>query len=472
MSIKFLNSHINILNMTTRMPFKYGIATLTTLPHLFLKIEFEIDGEKSTGIASEGLAPKWFTKNPKTSFKEDIDEMILVIQKAVEFARETSSAKNVFEFWKSVYDKQKSWGDKNKLPGLLRSFGVSMVERALISSYCTAKEISFHKSIKQLGFQLNKIYPQLDHSLIDTAIPKVPKSTIEIRHTVGLADFLYDEDIPRSETVNDGLPESLESNVKTYGIKKLKIKVFGDLNKDIQRLLKISSIMDELSPDFSFSLDGNEFFKTANHFKDYWQELSETPSLNAFFQKLLFIEQPIHRDFALNSETAKCFQNWPERPDIIIDESDGELHSAEEALKIGYKGTSHKNCKGVFKSIANACLLKQYFGILSGEDLCNVGPIALQEDLAVAAALGISHVERNGHQYMRGLSMYPKSLQEQVLEFHNDLYKTHNRYPILNIKDGAVELASLNQAPFGVKGTIKTSNFTPIQDWSFSSLNI
>jgi hypothetical protein len=33
--------------------------------------------------------------------------------------------------------------------------------------------------------------------------------------------------------------------------------------------------------------------------------------------------------------------------------------------------------------------------MMSGEDLCNTGPIALLQDLAVMAALGIESVERN-----------------------------------------------------------------------------
>jgi hypothetical protein len=41
----------------------------------------------------------------------------------------------------------------------------------------------------------------------------------------------------------------------------------------------------------------------------------------------------------------------------------------------------HKNCKGAFQGIANACLLAHRRrqglpGLQTGEDLCNVGPIA------------------------------------------------------------------------------------------------
>ena len=60
----------------------------------------------------------------------------------------------------------------------------------------------------------------------------------------------------------------------------------------------------------------------------------------------------------------------------------GELYSLPQALRLGYAGTSHKNCKGVFKGVANACLLAQLRRehpdqriLLSGEDLANIGPV-------------------------------------------------------------------------------------------------
>src|SRR5213075_3172660 len=93
-------------------------------------------------------------------------------------------------------------------------------------------------------------------------------------------------------------------------------------------------------------------------------------------------------------------QRWSGHPPCIIDESDAELDDCRKGLGLGYAGTSHKNCKGIFKSLANLCLIKhaQRAGrqtIMSGEDLCNIGPVALLQDLAVVAALGIQSVERN-----------------------------------------------------------------------------
>ena len=152
--------------------------------------------------------------------------------------------------------------------------------------------------------------------------------------------------------------------------------------------------------------------------------------------------------------------------------------NAAEVLERGYAGTSHKNCKGVFKGIANACLIAhrarhnpgQSF-ILSAEDLTNVGPVALLQDLAVVATLGISHAERNGQYYFRGASMLPKDLQHRLLAWHGDLYHRHERgFATLDVKGGAIKVESLVQAPFGVAFEPEPSRVTPLAAWEFDSL--
>jgi hypothetical protein len=130
------------------------------------------------------------------------------------------------------------------------------------------------------------------------------------------------------------------------------------------------------------------------------------------------------------------------------------------ALELGYAGTSHKNCKGVFKSVVNACLLARRRAaglpaVLSGEDLTNVGPIGLTQDLAAQAVLGVTSVERNGQHYFAGLSQFPAGLQVHALAEHSDLFVRHegsgNR-PRVNVCAGRVALGSVLRAPFGYAG--------------------
>ena len=76
--------------------------------------------------------------------------------------------------------------------------------------------------------------------------------------------------------------------------------------------------------------------------------------------------------------------------------------------------------------------------------------MALLNDLAVMAALGVGHVERNGHHYFSGLSMYPQKLQDAVCAAHPDLYgPSEQGFATLRITGGALVTASLVAAPFG-----------------------
>ncbi len=204
----------------------------------------------------------------------------------------------------------------------------------------------------------------------------------------------------------------------------------------------------------ALTLDGNEQYTEVDAFRELWSCLARERRLERLLERLIFVEQPLTRTVALTDSTRNALLSWTERPPIIIDESDASLESLSRALVCGYVGTSHKNCKGVFKGILNRCSLAQRKVvdpaepvILSGEDLSNVGPVALLQDLAVAASLGIGHLERNGHHYFRGLSMYDEALQHQVLTNHPDLYERHAAgFAALQIENGAVRIDSVVDA--------------------------
>jgi hypothetical protein len=220
-----------------------------------------------------------------------------------------------------------------------------------------------------------------------------------------------------------------------------------------------------------FTLDGNEQYATMANFKNHWQELNNDASIRGMVnQSLLFVEQPVHRDTALRPEVKDTLEDWREAPPVIIDESDAEIDSLPTALDLGYVGTSHKNCKGIIKSIAAlGTIQREQPGnrklILSAEDLGNIGPVALLQDLAVVASLGISHVERNGHHYFAGLSMFPAPIQNQTAQDHPDLYQ-RNASDLLALqpRNGQLQLDSVNAAPMGISQHIDLQHFP---HWDF-----
>src|SRR5207253_2339904 len=98
------------------------------------------------------------------------------------------------------------------------------------------------------------------------------------------------------------------------------------------------------------------------------------------------------------------------------------------------------------------------------EDLTNVGPISFTQDLAVAAALGIASVERNGHHYFAGLSQFPAALQAHALAQHGDLFtRAPTGWPRVDVREGRLTLGTVNAAPFGLAGEPDLTGLTPVR---------
>ena len=457
------------IRLQTRLPFRYGITTMTEVPHLFVRVALEVNGLIQHGIAADCLPPKWFTKNPLTTFEDDLAEMRSVIHHACLAACQVGESATVFELWTRLFDAQRAWAEQRAVPPLLWGFGVSLVERACLDAFCRATGTTFAKALRcnTLGISLGQTHRELEGILPAQFLPAEPFRTLRVRHTVGLGDALTDADISATESVDDALPVSLEACIARYGLTHFKIKLGGNVETDRARLHQLALIIGRATDSFAFTLDGNENYRAVAPFRAWWEELRADATIARFLEKLLFVEQPLHRDTALTDETAEQLHAWPDRPPLIIDESDAEPDSLPRALAAGYVGTSYKSCKGVFHGIANACLIAhrriEIPGLqISAEDLVNIGPVALLQDLAVVAALGIAHIERNGHHYFRGLQQFPAQVQRQVLHSHGDLYETHpGGFPMLRIARGTIELGSVVDAPFGPRFELDTSIFPP-----------
>lgn len=463
MSLRILQFELFRHDISTRMPFKYGIATMTRLPHVFIRVKASFDGDAQIGISADHLPPKWFTKDPDRDPREEIDDMLSVIESAGRLA-EDIAAKTVFGFWREIYSRQASWAEGKGIPSLLAHFGTSLIERALIDAFCRYTKTPFHSALAEnsFGIEFAEIRPELAGSKPADWLPKQPLGEVTVRHTVGLADPICESDIGEDARIGDGLPESLENCIKFYGLKQFKIKIGGDLETDIARTQAIAELLEKMIPrDYAFTLDGNEQFFGADQFRQHWSELKAGVP-GPFFDNLLFVEQPFHRKIALDESIGESLREWQGAPPIIIDESDGEIDSMPRALALGYQGTSHKNCKGVFKGVINRSTIN-YFNaktrdreyLMSGEDLANIGPIANHQDLVVQAALGNESVERNGHHYFKGLAVFDQNIQDDTLNAFPDIYtKRADGVARLDIQAGKLSLKALNALPFGTSKSI------------------
>ncbi len=372
--------------------------TLTECPHLLCRVTLDIDGKSFTGISADNLAPKWFTKVPSQPYADEIEQMHAVIRAACGFASQAGAAPTVFDLWKRIDDAQSQWGRDHEHPPLLSGFGTTLVERSIIEAYCRAVGATFAAALRdgRLGVRLETLHPELKALQPKDLLAPAPLRSITVRHTVGLLDPLTDDEIAPVERVNDGLPHSLEACIRAYGLTHFKLKLGGDPRADADRLRRVADLLSRTAAGgkLAITLDGNENFREANRLHELWSLVSgDTLTQPLFSRALLFLEQPFPRDVALTDATLRTMQPIANALPTVIDESGATTDDVRRALDGGYVGTSHKNCKGVFKGVANGCLIayrRRKTGsnlVLTGEDLTNIGPVALQQDLAVMATL-------------------------------------------------------------------------------------
>ena len=192
-----------------------------------------------------------------------------------------------------------------------------------------------------------------------------------------------------------------------------------------------------------------------------------------FYNRLLFVEQPLDRALALDPQLAPAIAAVSAKKPMLIDESDEDLDTFKKATALGYRGVSSKACKGLIKALANAALARHLDGeryFVSGEDLTNIAVVPLHQDLAHLAALGLRHAERNGHHYVRGLDHLSERERQICLSEHADLYGREQGLAALRIVGGQIEIGSLQRPGLGVGAAVDTEALTPVEEWSVDEL--
>ena len=267
--------------------------------------------------------------------------------------------------------------------------------------------------------------------------------------------------------MNDGLPETLDEYIKTDGVVHFKVKISGQPDHDLARLERLWDLIPK-TEETVITLDANEAYTDMGRFRDFVQNLdTQSPGC---FQHISYIEQPLLRSLKVTPADAKILREIGESKPVIIDEADGTLHSFKDAHAVGYSGTSHKNCKGFFKSLMNYALIAHYgqegeSNYLSGEDLQNLPVVPLHQDFVSASILGLNDCERNGHHYNYGLSLLSDQDKTNVIKRHPDLYVKRGKEWFLNIIDGKVRCASLQCPGYGVSDEPDWASMTDMRQW-------
>lgn len=443
-------------DVVLRMPFRFGIVTLREAPQVFVKVTIEdASGKSAQGVSAEVLAPKWFDKNPGLSNEDNFQQLRESLKSAARTYLD-HTARTPFDLYADSYSDQMSVATDQQL---VASFGQAVLDKAVMDAVCRLSGQSIEQVVNQnlLGVRAHSLIEDVADVDFGAMLSSLKMAnTIDARHTVGLVDPLTDN----PEPVGDGLPETLSEVIDFYSHRYFKIKVGGDADADMERLIAIATILNASGKDYRISLDGNEQYANAEDFLILFERMEQAPELNQFCDNILFIEQPISRLEALSKDISAISAKRP----VIVDESDCALDVFPKAMALGYRGVSSKSCKGLYKSLINLARCKKagdgYF--LSAEDLTMQAGIGVQQDLAFVSLLGLTHVERNGHHYVHGFSDTGEAEQNQYLNNHPGLYCKQGGQVRLDIKDGQLDISSLNCTGFASSVLPDFSTLRPV----------
>lgn len=470
-----------VRNVRTRLPFRYGAATLTHVPVLHLRTLVEDEaGRRVEGWSADCLPPGWFDKRPGRSFRDDIGSLRYVVDAAVE-AYTSAGLATAFELWHAGYHEVRRRGFPRGENGLTCGFGPALVDRSVIDAVGKLAGTDFAETVREnlLGIELGELHDELAGTAPADWLPPAPRESVFARHTIGLLDPLTAAELTPGDDLDDGLPQTFEDYLAQRGISYAKVKVNGQMDRDLERIGIIAALLDRHRPDgYVVSLDGNEQYQSPAAVCELLEAIAARPALARFAGAIEYLEQPLARHVALDPAAVTGLAELSRRVPVVIDESDDRIEAFRMAIDLGYQGISVKNCKGVVKALANGALAayRSRFGpayMLTCEDLMNTAMVPLQQDLCTAATLGLAHVERNGHHYVRGLTHLSPREVAGCLLVHSSLYEPYgDGGGQVALHDGRLDLRSLRVAGYGVGVEPDWDYLTPAEQWQFEDLGL
>ena len=434
--------------VTLRLPFRFGAATLTRCPQAFVRMEADVGGKRVVGATAELMVPKWFDKSPDLTHDQNFEQLRTTLRLARDAYMSEPAPMTTHHLSQHAGAAAIARGVDQGQPSLAAQFGPAELDKAVADTALRAAGLDWVSGLRA-GVLGDPFTAQLDLQTTES---------INIRHTVGLADRLVAAD--EGTDPLDGLPATLEAAIACYSLRFFKIKLCGHAEDDIERLVRIAAVLDAAAADWRVTLDGNETFVSADALDAFWQGLCAEPRLYKLLQRTLLLEQPLPRRVALEQSIAGFDIDVP----VILDESDDHPEAFEEGLLLGYRGISTKSCKGLYGSLAHALRVARAAQklVLSAEDLTCQPGLAVQQDTLLAASLGVTHVERNGHHYVDGFGTAPDAEAKAFADAHPSFYETRDGRVRLAARNGRLDLTSLRVSGFASAALPRWGDLTSI----------
>jgi len=442
-------------------PFRFGAVVINAAAQAFVRVEIEVEGKStSVGASAELMAPKWFDKRSQLTPEQTVEELCRSLGIARDLYLAGAGFDTAFGLHASRMSAQVEACAKCDIPPLAAAYGPAEIDKAILDALLRGVGVNFFEgmagNIAGIDARLSPDLSDDDLAQCLARCRRLPR--VAIRHTVGLDDQV--------EGGKGGVADIKENSGARY----FKLKLNGSPDADTARLIRIGKELATLSYDYSVTLDANEQYADLTALGALVDRLGGDSALKPIAAKLLYIEQPMPRDIFRQSPlgTLAAF-------DFIIDEADDCYDAFPVARALGYRGISSKSCKGIYKSVVNATRAAKWSAggekfFITGEDLTCQAGLAVQQDLALGALIGVTHAERNGHHYVDGFGDTPAGEAQAFLAAHPDLYVSDGNNIRLSIHDGDLVTGSLATPGFATSVHPDWTALSPLQQPKAKSL--
>jgi L-alanine-DL-glutamate epimerase-like enolase superfamily enzyme len=433
-------------------PFRFGSVVITSSVQVFVRAGIEIEGKgASIGASAEMMASKWFDKRAHLSAQETVDGLRRTLSIARELYLARSDFDTAFGHHCAIIAAQVEACAKEDIPPLAAGFGPAEIDKAILDALLRGLGVKFFEGMAD---NIAGVDARLSRDLGDEDVARFLADRrrlerVAIRHTVGMDDKVEGE---------GGVADRHEN----AGARYFKLKLNGDPEHDADRLTRIGRELATLPHDYRVTLDANEQYADLAVLSALVDRLDREAALRPITAKLLYIEQPMPRDITRQTPLGALA-----RRDFIVDEADDSYDAFPMARALGYRGISSKSCKGIYKSVINAARAAKWSAggekcFIAGEDLTCQAGLAVQQDLALGALIGVTHAERNGHHYVDGFGDTPAAEAEAFLAAHPDLYARDGDKVRLAIHDGDLLTGSLTKPGFATSVHPDWSTMQPL----------
>jgi hypothetical protein len=433
-------------------PFRFGAVVINATPQAFVRVEIEVEGKgTATGASAEFLVPKWFDKRPHLAPDETVEELRRSLLIARELYLAHKGFDTAFGLHAACIGAQVEACAREDIPPLAAAYGPAEIDKAILDALLRCVGVNFFDGMTNniVGIDARLSRDLNDEEIVRFLAGRQRLERVAIRHTVGLDDKIEGE---------GGVADTREN----AGARYFKLKLNGDPEADADRLIRIGKELATLTHDYSVTLDANEQYADLAGLGALVDRLDRDAALKPIAAKLLYIEQPMPRDITKAAPLGALGGR-----NFIIDEADDCYDAFPVARALGYRGISSKSCKGIYKSVVNATRAAKWSAtggkyFVTGEDLTCQAGLAVQQDLALGALIGVTHAERNGHHYVDGFAETPASEAQAFLSAHADLYVGCGNKIRLAIHDGDLLTGSLTTPGFATSVHPDWSTLSPL----------